>query len=178
MCCRVLGQLRLEKAPSGLTDVSKLSQNHSSFRDKQQRLQLLLSCYSELACCEFVNLRYEQGAEITKTVIRSTRALCQKERQGFSVINEVQVSRRILSSFSGKFGWNVFKLQPWANANQNKEVHSVENSVQSIVQNHDKMLFFSVTRHIKLFIETVTLQTKMFSPENSGLGITKPMHNI
>lgn len=42
MCCRALGQLRLEKAPSGLTDVSKLFLNHSSFRDKQQRLQLIL----------------------------------------------------------------------------------------------------------------------------------------
>lgn len=42
MCCRVLGKLKLEKAPSGLTDVSKLSPNYSSFRDKQQRLQLIL----------------------------------------------------------------------------------------------------------------------------------------
>lgn len=44
MCCMVLGQMRLEKAPSGLTDVSKLSLNHSSYRDKQR---LSSSCYSE-----------------------------------------------------------------------------------------------------------------------------------
>lgn len=56
MCCMVLGQMRLEKVPSGLTDVSKLSLNHSSYRDKQR---LSSSCYSELACYEFDSFRYE-----------------------------------------------------------------------------------------------------------------------
>lgn len=63
MCSRALGQLRVEKAPFGLADVSKLSLNHSSFRDKQQRLVLLL-WIGLLRVCQF---RYEQVAEITQT---------------------------------------------------------------------------------------------------------------
>lgn len=40
-------------------------------------------CYSELACCEFVNLRCEQGAEITMTVLKVSEHCARRRDKNF-----------------------------------------------------------------------------------------------